>query len=223
MVWVWSLALELLYAVGMAGREEIIGEKARRAEAQRDRHKPPIVSVDTRERSTSFSQHWITARQGRSRWPWHPGFLLEVHHLSLGDVGFQPLPRFKRTSHEPTPPSEQRPSFQAGHSKGLAVPSQEPGRGQSLGGKVQGVDKPGLLRSPFTARDFSYTSEHVTKPGKEFPGGLAVEDLALSLLWPRFDPWPRNFRRLWAGPKKNKDARGVERVPSPQRAKLSPE
>uniref|UniRef100_A0A8D1Q712 Nitric oxide synthase-interacting protein n=2 Tax=Sus scrofa TaxID=9823 RepID=A0A8D1Q712_PIG len=73
------------------------------------------------------------------------------------------------------------------HSKGLAVPSQEPGRGQSLGGKVQGVDKPGLLRSPFTARDFSYTSEHVTKPGKEFPGGLAVEDSAWSLLWPSPD------------------------------------
>ena len=37
----------------------------------------------------------------------------------------------------------------------------------------------------------------------EFPGGLEVKDLALSLLWlrlllwHRFDPWPRNFRMLW--------------------------
>ena len=25
---------------------------------------------------------------------------------------------------------------------------------------------------------------------KEFPGGLVVKDLGLSLLWLRFDPWP---------------------------------
>lgn len=29
--------------------------------------------------------------------------------------------------------------------------------------------------------------------GLEFPGGLMVKGLALPLLWPRFDPWPRNF------------------------------
>ena len=27
----------------------------------------------------------------------------------------------------------------------------------------------------------------------EFSGGLVVRDLALSLLWLRFDPWPRMF------------------------------
>ena len=27
---------------------------------------------------------------------------------------------------------------------------------------------------------------------EEFPGGLAVTDPALSLLWCRFKPWPRN-------------------------------
>ena len=27
----------------------------------------------------------------------------------------------------------------------------------------------------------------------EFPGGLAVRDLALSLLWQGFDPWSQNF------------------------------
>ena len=27
----------------------------------------------------------------------------------------------------------------------------------------------------------------------EIPGGLVVKDMALSLLWPRFDPWPRNL------------------------------
>ena len=27
----------------------------------------------------------------------------------------------------------------------------------------------------------------------EFPAGLVVKDSALSLLWLRFDPWPKNF------------------------------
>ena len=33
----------------------------------------------------------------------------------------------------------------------------------------------------------------------EFPGGLVVKGLVLSLLWPRFNPWPRNFcmLRVW--------------------------
>ena len=41
-----------------------------------------------------------------------------------------------------------------------------------------------------------------------FPDGLAIEDLALSLLWLRallwhgFHPWPGNFCRLQAWPKK---------------------
>ena len=38
----------------------------------------------------------------------------------------------------------------------------------------------------------------------EFPGGLAVKDLASSLLWLRFDPWPRNFCVPWVWPKQNK-------------------
>ena len=33
----------------------------------------------------------------------------------------------------------------------------------------------------------------------EFPGGLPVEDLALSLLWLRFGPWPRNFHMPQVG------------------------
>ena len=36
----------------------------------------------------------------------------------------------------------------------------------------------------------------------EFPGGLAIKDLVLSLLWLRFDPWPGNFHMPWAWPKK---------------------
>jgi len=42
----------------------------------------------------------------------------------------------------------------------------------------------------------------------EFPNGLVVKDLALSLLWLRslwwcaFNSWPRNFCRLLAWPKK---------------------
>ena len=38
----------------------------------------------------------------------------------------------------------------------------------------------------------------------EFPGGPAVKDSALSLLWLRFDPWPGNFRMLRERPKKKK-------------------
>ena len=38
------------------------------------------------------------------------------------------------------------------------------------------------------------------KGKREFPGGLAVKDLALSLPWLGFDPWPENFRMLQAIP-----------------------
>ena len=37
----------------------------------------------------------------------------------------------------------------------------------------------------------------------EFPGGLEVKDSALSLLWLRFDLWPRNFCMPQAWPKKS--------------------
>ena len=48
---------------------------------------------------------------------------------------------------------------------------------------------------------------------KEFPSGLAIKDLELSLLWLRsllwhgFDPWPENFcmPQLWKEPKKLKN------------------
>ena len=35
-----------------------------------------------------------------------------------------------------------------------------------------------------------------------FPGGLAIKDSVLSLLWLRFEPRPGNFCMLWARPKK---------------------
>ena len=35
---------------------------------------------------------------------------------------------------------------------------------------------------------------------EEFPGGLVVENWALSLLGFRFDPWPRNFHMQLAWP-----------------------
>lgn len=38
----------------------------------------------------------------------------------------------------------------------------------------------------------------------EFPNGLAVKDLALSLMWLEFDSWPGNFRIPWELPKKKK-------------------
>ena len=42
-------------------------------------------------------------------------------------------------------------------------------------------------------------------PLKEFPGGLAVKDLVLSLLWCRFDLCPGNFLMLQRGQKKPKN------------------
>ena len=41
---------------------------------------------------------------------------------------------------------------------------------------------------------------------REFPGGLAVKDLALSLMRLRFDPWSRNFHMSQAWPKKGAGA-----------------
>ena len=33
-------------------------------------------------------------------------------------------------------------------------------------------------------------------------GVLEVKDSAVSLLWPKFDPWPQNFHMPWVQPKK---------------------
>ena len=41
----------------------------------------------------------------------------------------------------------------------------------------------------------------------EFPGGLAVKDLALSLLWHGFQPGPGNFCMLLVQPKDKKNPR----------------
>ena len=35
----------------------------------------------------------------------------------------------------------------------------------------------------------------------EFPGGLAVKDLALSLMWLEFNSLPENYHMLQSGPK----------------------
>ena len=49
---------------------------------------------------------------------------------------------------------------------------------------------------------------HWVKNYWEFPDGLVVKDLELSLLWlgsllwHGFNPWPRNFYMLWVWPKK---------------------
>ena len=37
---------------------------------------------------------------------------------------------------------------------------------------------------------------------QKFPGGLAVKDLELPLLWCEFNPWPWNFHMLQEWPKK---------------------
>ena len=39
---------------------------------------------------------------------------------------------------------------------------------------------------------------------EEFPGGLAVKNLALSLLWCGLDPWPGNFHMPWVQQKRRK-------------------
>ena len=40
------------------------------------------------------------------------------------------------------------------------------------------------------------------KTFEEFPGDLVVKDLALSLLWPRFNQWPGNCHTLQVRQKK---------------------
>ena len=40
-----------------------------------------------------------------------------------------------------------------------------------------------------------------------------VKDLALSLLWYGFDPWPGNFLMLWAWPKKKKKKKETKETP----------
>ena len=37
----------------------------------------------------------------------------------------------------------------------------------------------------------------------ELPSNLAIKDSALSLLWHKFDPWPRDFLMPRAQPRKN--------------------
>ena len=40
-------------------------------------------------------------------------------------------------------------------------------------------------------------------PIKEFPGGLVVKDLGLSLMWLGYDPWSQNFQMQQARPPKS--------------------
>ena len=42
---------------------------------------------------------------------------------------------------------------------------------------------------------------------REFPGGLAANDLALSLLWLWFNLWPRNFHMLWCAESREQNKR----------------
>ena len=60
---------------------------------------------------------------------------------------------------------------------------------EKTGQKIRGVIK------EVPTKSYKHSKE-------EFPTGLAVRDLALSLLWRGFDPWPRNVQESWAWPKK---------------------
>ena len=48
---------------------------------------------------------------------------------------------------------------------------------------------------------------------REFSGGLAVKDLALSPLWLRFDPGPGNLHMLQVRPKQQQKKRSDLRLP----------
>lgn len=55
-------------------------------------------------------------------------------------------------------------------------------------------------QNSFNLQDRSWSS-------MEFPGGLTVKDLSLSLLWLELDPWPGHFLlpQAWAKKEKRKD------------------
>ena len=78
-------------------------------------------------------------------------------------------------------------------------------RGECLEGETQGrgKDSKKLVRMMLEA----------LTDAKEFPGGLAVKDSVLSLLWVGFDPWPRNFCTPWVQQsKQTKDAKETDSV-----------
>ena len=53
--------------------------------------------------------------------------------------------------------------------------------------------------------------EGTLKNIQEFPGGLVVKDLVLSLLWLGFHPWPRTSACLRHNQKKKKKKKGSSR------------
>ena len=82
-------------------------------------------------------------------------------------------------------------------SAGAALPSQWGScilEGEPCSGVRAGLG--GLRPAPShgTRTYFWFFSKNL---GEEFPGGLAVKDSVLSLLWLRFSLWPRSFRMLW--------------------------
>ena len=63
----------------------------------------------------------------------------------------------------------------------------------------------------FLVREYLWSSSaiwfwvfYLRRTFTEFPGGLVLKDPALSLLWRRFDPWPRNFCMPQARSKRKK-------------------
>ena len=71
--------------------------------------------------------------------------------------------------------------------------------GRKLGGKI----KYRILECTYNCNCDKCAYMYL-KRSKDFPGGLEVKDLALSLLWLGSDSWPRNFCKPWAWPKKKK-------------------
>ena len=59
------------------------------------------------------------------------------------------------------------------------------------------------LRAGRTILTLGSVDAQTIKNKQEFPGGLVVKDLASSLLWLTFDPWPGDFCVPWARPKTN--------------------
>ena len=75
-----------------------------------------------------------------------------------------------------------------------------------------GWDQGYLLTNNTVPCIYEVVSKHLKEWMLEFPGGLVVKDLVLSVLWLGFDPWPGNFCTSRGWPKKKKKKKGCTEV-----------
>ena len=84
-----------------------------------------------------------------------------------------------------------------------------PCEGDIISSKSLGADVPMSCHAMKSCMQVPHTGSGIgkickSKSSREFPGGLAIKDSALSLPWFGFDPWSRNFYMLQVRPKKKK-------------------